>query len=48
MSISRLPPRTFRPLASSGLTIGLARLATPPACQIQRHDDDALLVEQLR
>ena len=36
MSISRLPPRIFRPLASSGLTIGLPRLAQPPACQI--HD----------
>ena len=35
MSISRLPPRTFRPLASSGATSGAARLATPPACQIQ-------------
>src|ERR1700720_1815681 len=35
MSISRLPPRTFRPFASGGLTIGVARLATPPACQIQ-------------
>src|SRR6266404_6526497 len=35
MSISREPPRTFRPLASSGATIGLERLATPPACQTQ-------------
>ena len=35
MSISRLPPRIFMPLASSGVTIGLVRLATPPACQIQ-------------
>src|SRR6266403_222202 len=35
MSISRLPPRTFSPLASSGSTIGRVRLATPPACQIQ-------------
>ena len=36
MSTSRLPPRIFMPLASSGLTIGLLLLATPPACQI--HD----------
>src|SRR5450432_71317 len=36
MSISRLPPRTFMPLASSGVTRALVRLATPPACQI--HD----------
>ena len=35
MSISRLPPRTFIPLASSGCTSGAARLATPPACQTQ-------------
>ena len=35
MSISRLPPRTLRPLASSGWTSGVPRLATPPACQIQ-------------
>src|SRR5215831_19630179 len=35
MSISRLPPRTFMPFASSGPTSGLLRLATPPACQIQ-------------
>ena len=35
MSISRLPPRIFRPLASAGLTIGAPRLATPPDCQIQ-------------
>ena len=35
MSISRLPPRTFMPLASSGTTIGRDRLAVPPACQIQ-------------
>ncbi len=34
-SISRLPPRTFWPFASSGSMIGLARPATPPACQIQ-------------
>src|SRR5262249_54919774 len=36
MSISRLPPRIFSPLQSSGLRIGFVRLATPPACQI--HD----------
>jgi hypothetical protein len=35
MSNSRLPPRIFMPLASSGLTIALPRLAQPPACQIQ-------------
>ncbi|MGY3117627.1 hypothetical protein ACVWXQ_001564 [Bradyrhizobium sp. S3.14.4] len=35
MSISREPPRTFMPLASSGATIGLERLATPPACHTQ-------------
>src|SRR6185369_11125055 len=34
-SISRLPPRALRPLTSSGLTMGAARLAAPPACQIQ-------------
>ena len=35
MSISRLPPRTFVPFASSGPTSGFDRLATPPACHIQ-------------
>ena len=35
MSISREPPRTFMPLASSGVTSGRERLATPPACQTQ-------------
>src|ERR1700759_5742431 len=35
ISISRLPPRIFRPLASSGLTIEAERLATPPACHTQ-------------
>jgi hypothetical protein len=47
MSISRLPPRTFRPFASGGLTIGVARLATPSEKQRVRqqmlarnwHDD---------
>src|SRR5262245_61506936 len=34
MSISRLPPRIFRPLQSSGLRTAADRLATPPACQI--------------
>ena len=35
MSISRLPPRTFMPLASAGATSGAFLLATPPPCQIQ-------------
>src|SRR5215831_4079255 len=35
MSISRLPPRTLKPLTSSGITMGAVRLAAPPACQIQ-------------
>ena len=35
ISISREPPRTLRPLTSSGATTGLVRLATPPACHIQ-------------
>ena len=34
MSISRLPPRIFMPFASSGVTSGRLRAATPPACQI--------------
>ncbi len=36
MSISRLPPRTFMPFASSGCSSALVRDAVPPACQI--HD----------
>jgi hypothetical protein len=47
MSISRLPPRTLSPLASSGWTSGVARLATPPACQIQLRTTMPLLVERL-
>jgi hypothetical protein len=34
-SISREPPRIFMPLASPTSTSGRARLAAPPACQIQ-------------
>ncbi len=34
-SISREPPRIFRPLVSSGLTMPPARDATPPPCQTQ-------------
>ena len=34
-SISRLPPRTFRPLTSSGTRMGWLRLAVPPACHSQ-------------
>ncbi len=32
MSISRLPPRTFWPFASSGSMMRELRQATPPAC----------------
>ncbi len=46
MSISRLPPRIFRPLTSAGLMIGAPRLATPPDCQIQDRMIDALLGEE--
>ena len=48
MSISLLPPRIFRPLASSGETTGLARLADAARLPHPGHDPDAAVLEQLR
>src|SRR5258705_12198862 len=49
MSISRLPPRTFRPFASGGLTIGVARSEEHTSeLQSLRHLVCRLLLEKRR
>ena len=47
-SISREPPRTFCPLASSGPTSLRPRAASPPACQIHETRTIPLSASSLR
>ena len=48
MSISREPPRTFRPLASSGETIGRGTAGDTARLPDPAQDDDAFIGEEIR